>query len=84
MNTAMNLEYRVAHVAERLAVGPCGELGVRAEIRGGSVLLTGTVPSAGCRDDIRRIAGEELADVPVHCDIAVAGTAPPDHPEELT
>ncbi|MER7834700.1 BON domain-containing protein [Streptomyces sp. NPDC096040] len=80
----MNLEYRVAHVAERLAEGRCGELGVRAEIRGETVLLTGTVPSAGCREDILRIAREGLAGVPVHCDLVVAETTPPDHSEELT
>ncbi|MEU2422091.1 hypothetical protein ABZ619_13865 [Streptomyces sp. NPDC007851] len=79
----MNLEYRVAHVADRLAEGRCGELGVRAEIRGGAVLLTGTVPTTGCRADILRVAHEELPDVPVHCDLVVAENAPPDHPEEL-
>ncbi|MFJ3804594.1 BON domain-containing protein [Streptomyces sp. NPDC090088] len=80
----MNLEYRVAHVTERLAAGSCGELGVRAEIRGEAVLLTGTVPSAGCREDILRVAHEDLAGVPVHCDLVVAETSPPDHSEELT
>ncbi|WP_406431029.1 BON domain-containing protein [Streptomyces sp. NBC_00631] len=79
----MNLEYRVAHVAEHLAAGPCGELGVRAEIRGETVLLTGTVPSAGCREAVRRAVHDELAGVPVHCDIVVAETTPPDHPEVL-
>ncbi|MGW7379166.1 BON domain-containing protein [Streptomyces sp. NPDC054794] len=76
-------EYRVAHFAERLAEGHCGELGVRAEARAGAVLLTGTVPSAQCRDDILRTAREELAGLPVHCDIVVADTTPPDHAEEL-
>ncbi|MBW8798468.1 MAG: BON domain-containing protein [Streptomyces sp.] len=80
----MNLEYLVAHVAEHLAAGPCGELGVRAEIRGGTVLLTGTVPSAACRDAVSRVVQDELAGVPVHCDLVVAETAPPDHPEVLT
>ncbi|MFF1478928.1 BON domain-containing protein [Streptomyces sp. NPDC058301] len=83
MNHPESLEYRVAHLAERLAAGPCGELGVRAEARGGSVLLTGTVPSAQCRDDIRRIAQQELADLPVHCDLVVAETEPPTHAEDL-
>ncbi|WP_329394920.1 BON domain-containing protein [Streptomyces melanogenes] len=78
-----SLEYRVAHLAERLAAGVCGELGVRAEARGGAVLLTGTVPSAQCRDDIQRIAREMLADLPVHCDIVVAETGPPAHAEDL-
>ncbi|WEO93101.1 BON domain-containing protein [Streptomyces sp. FXJ1.172] len=79
----MNLEYRVAHVTERLAEGPCSELGVRAEIRGETVLLTGTVPSARCREDIRRVAHEELPGVPVHCDLVIAESRPPDHCEEL-
>ncbi|MEU1073006.1 MULTISPECIES: BON domain-containing protein [unclassified Streptomyces] len=78
-----SLEYRVAHFSERLAAGPCGELGVRAEARGGAVLLTGTVPSVQSRDDILRIAREELADLPVHCDIVVAETGPPIHAEDL-
>ncbi|MFG3023589.1 BON domain-containing protein [Streptomyces sp. NPDC048254] len=79
----MNLEYRAAHLAERLAQGACGELGVRVEVRGDTVLLTGTVPSAGCREDIRRVAHEELAGVPVHFDLVVAESGPPDHSEEL-
>ncbi|MFI1105782.1 BON domain-containing protein [Streptomyces melanogenes] len=78
-----SLEYRLAHLADRLAAGECGELGVRAEARAGTVLLTGTVPSARCRDDIVRIAREALADVPVHCDIVIAETAAPAHAEDL-
>ncbi|MEV6112840.1 BON domain-containing protein [Streptomyces sp. NPDC052109] len=82
--TAANLDYRVAHLAERLAAGHLGELGVRLELRGDAVLLTGTVPSAQCRDDICHMAREELAGHPVHCDILVAGTSSPDHGEDLT
>ncbi|MGV4980741.1 hypothetical protein ACWC0C_32280 [Streptomyces sp. NPDC001709] len=82
--TAGNLDYRVAHLAERLAAGPLGELGVRPELRGDAVQLTGTVPSTQYRDDILRIAREELAGHPVHCDILVAGTSSPDHGEDLT
>jgi hypothetical protein len=78
------LEYRVAHLAERLLSGHCGELGVRAEVRGGAVLLTGTVPTVRCRDDIRRIADEELTGLRVHCDLMVTGTTPPDDAEELS
>ncbi|GAA0594681.1 BON domain-containing protein [Streptomyces crystallinus] len=78
-----SLEYRVAHLADRLAAGEWGELGVRAEARGGAVLLTGTVPSAKCRDDIIRTARDVLADLPVHCDIVVAETAAPAHAEDL-
>jgi hypothetical protein len=78
------LDYRVAHLADRLASGHLGELGVRLELRGDAVLLTGTVPSTQCRDDILRMARDELAGHPVHCDILVAGTSSPDHGEDLT
>lgn len=81
--TAEHLDYRVAHLAERLAAGSLGELGVRAELRGEAVLLTGTVPSAQCRDDILRLAGEALAGHPVHSDIRVAGASSPGEAEEL-
>ncbi|TWV55621.1 BON domain-containing protein [Streptomyces misionensis] len=78
------LDYRVAHLAERLAAGRLGELGVRLETRGDAVLLTGTVPSTECRDEILRLAREELAHHPVHSDLLVAGTSSPDHGEDLT
>ncbi|MEU0052221.1 BON domain-containing protein [Streptomyces sp. NPDC006184] len=82
--TAGNLDYRVAHLAEHLASGNLGELGVRLEMRGDAVLLTGTVPSTQCRDEILQLAREELAGHPVHCDLLVAGTTSPDHGEDLT
>ncbi|MEU3858729.1 BON domain-containing protein [Streptomyces sp. NPDC028722] len=81
---AGNLDYRVAHLAEHLASGNLGELGVRLEMRGDAVLLTGTVPSTQCRDEILQLAREELAGHPVHCDLLVAGTTSPDHGEDLT
>ncbi|MEU6807848.1 hypothetical protein ABZ920_02285 [Streptomyces sp. NPDC046831] len=81
---AQNLEYRAAHLRDRIAAGPLGELGVRLEVRGEAVLLTGTVPSAHCRDEICRTVQDELAGHPVHCDIVVTETSSPDHAEELT
>ncbi|KMS77405.1 hypothetical protein ACM01_01965 [Streptomyces viridochromogenes] len=78
-----NLDYVVAHLTDHLAAGPLGELGVRIEIRGEAILLTGTVPSAQCRDDILRTARAELLGHPVHCDIVVADNATPDHAEEV-
>ncbi|MFY4723108.1 BON domain-containing protein [Streptomyces sp. LaBMicrA B280] len=78
------LDYRVAHLAERLAAGDLGELGVRLELRGDTVLLTGTVPSARCRDEILAAAREELAPHPLHSDLLVADTSSPDHGEDLT
>src|SRR5690606_36791595 len=77
-------EYRVAHLQERLAVGEPGELGVRVVVRGGAVLLTGTVPSAPCREEVLRTVREELTGPEVHCDLVVADTSSPAHAEELT
>ncbi|MEU2060387.1 BON domain-containing protein [Streptomyces sp. NPDC013455] len=81
---ARNLDYRIAHLADHLAAGELGELGVRLEMRGDAVLLTGTVPSTQCRDDILRMAREELAGHPVHSDLLIAGTSSPNHGEDLT
>ncbi|MEU1040387.1 BON domain-containing protein [Streptomyces sp. NPDC005551] len=77
------VEYRVAHLRDRWAAEDLGELGVRAEVRSGAVVLTGTVPSAHCRDEILRTAQDELAGLTVHCDIVVADATAPDHTEEL-
>ncbi|MEU8728244.1 BON domain-containing protein [Streptomyces tendae] len=78
-----NVEYRVAHLQERLAAEELGELGVRAEVRAGSIALTGTVPSAQCREAVLRLARQELAGLTVHADVVVAETTRPDHAEEL-
>jgi hypothetical protein len=81
--TAENVEYRVAHLHERLAAEELGELGVRAEVRAGSVVVTGTVPSAECRETVLRTVREELAGLSVHTDVVVAEPASPDHAEDL-
>ncbi|MFI8192327.1 hypothetical protein ACIF8T_26675 [Streptomyces sp. NPDC085946] len=80
---AQNLDYRVAHLQDRLASGDLGELGVRIEVRGDAVLVTGTVPSTPCRTEVLRLVADELAGHPVHCDIVVTETSSPDHAEEL-
>ncbi|MCX5522360.1 hypothetical protein OG342_05705 [Streptomyces bobili] len=80
---AGNIEYRVAHLHDRLAAEEPAELGVRAEVRAGSVVVTGTVPSAECRETLLRTVHEELAGLAVHTDIQVAETASPDHAEDL-
>jgi hypothetical protein len=81
---AQSPEYRVAHLQDRLASGELGELGVRVEVRGATVLVTGTVPSARCREDVLSTVREELAGLEVHYDIVVTETASPDHAEELS
>ncbi|MEU1023837.1 hypothetical protein ABZ383_21645 [Streptomyces sp. NPDC005900] len=83
MNDHANVEYRIAHLKERLAAEELGELGIRVESRGSSVAVVGTVPSAHCREELLRTVHEELAGQTVHFDVVVAGAAAPDHPEEL-
>ncbi|MDX3525622.1 hypothetical protein P1P75_04035 [Streptomyces sp. ID05-39B] len=80
---AGNIEYRVAHLHDRLAAEELAELGVRAEVRAGSVVVTGTVPSAECRETLLWTVHEELAGLAVHTDVQVAETASPDHAEDL-
>ncbi|GGU98422.1 hypothetical protein GCM10010275_41180 [Streptomyces litmocidini] len=77
-------EYRIARFRERLAREDVAELGVRVEVRGASILLTGTLPTADRRDEILRLASTELAGIPVHADLLVARADPPDRPEELS
>lgn len=80
---AENIEYRIAHLQERLVREEIAELGMRVETRGGAVVVSGTAPTTECRDTIVRIAEEELAGVPVRTDIVVADATAPDRPEEL-
>ncbi|MBQ0987872.1 BON domain-containing protein [Streptomyces sp. F63] len=77
-------EYRLAHLQERLAREGSGDMGIRLEIRGGSLLLTGTVPSAAHREEILRIVAEVLPDVPVRSDIGLTDHSAPGRPEELS
>ncbi|MEV6247338.1 BON domain-containing protein [Streptomyces sp. NPDC051742] len=76
-------EYRIARLRDRLAREEVAELGVRIEVRGAVVLLTGTVPTADRRDEILRIAEAELVDLPVRADLQVVCADPPDRAEEL-
>jgi hypothetical protein len=78
-----NLDYRVAHLRERLAGGPLAELGVQVTVHGDSVLVTGTVPSSHCRDEVARMVDEALGGLTVHCDLVVAQASSPDQAEEL-
>ncbi|MFJ5531854.1 hypothetical protein [Streptomyces sp. NPDC093261] len=80
---ATGTEYRLAHLLERLAAGHPGELGVRAEVRGEAVQVTGTVASAQCREEILVMVREELVGIPVHCDLVVAESSAPGQAEEL-
>ncbi|MFD7445429.1 BON domain-containing protein [Streptomyces sp. NPDC059909] len=75
--------YRIARLRERLAGDDIAELGIRIDERGGAVLLSGTVATAAHRDDILRIAAEELGSTPVRSDLVIASAEAPDRSEEL-
>lgn len=83
MNDQAHPDYRIAHLKERLAAEELGELGIRVEARGASVMVAGTVPTAHCREELLRTVNEELEGLMVHFDIVVAESSAPDHPEEL-
>lgn len=83
-DTPGNTEYRIAHLQERLAREGSGDMGMRLEMRGNTLLLTGTVPTATSREEILRIVEEELPDVPVRSDIVLSDHSAPDRPEELS
>ncbi|WP_055598561.1 BON domain-containing protein [Streptomyces aureus] len=78
------LEYRLARLRDRLAADDVAELGVRVELRGDAVLLSGTVPTAARRDEILRLARIELAGLTVFDDLASASTDAPERMEELS
>ncbi|TXS57967.1 hypothetical protein EAO77_16715 [Streptomyces sp. t39] len=78
------IEYRIGHLQNRLAADGLAELGMRIETHGASVTIRGTVPTAGCRDELLRAAHEELAGLEVHTDIQITEATPPGAAEELT
>lgn len=79
-----HVEYRIAHLEERLAARGLGELGMRVEAHGATVVVQGTVPTAQCREELLSAVHEELEGLAVHTDVLVAETTAPGRPEELT
>lgn len=76
-------EYRIARLRERLADDEISELGVRVDMSGGHVHLTGTVSTPACRSEILRIAETELGGLQVRADLTVACATAPERSEEL-
>lgn len=65
-------EYRIERLRHRLAHGETAELGLRIEARASTVIVSGTVANAECREEILRLVEQELAGLPVRLDVAVA------------
>ncbi|WP_418959797.1 hypothetical protein [Streptomyces tritici] len=80
---AHEAEYRIARLRDRLAGDDVAELGVRIELRGDSVLLTGAVPTAARRDEILRLARAELSGLVVRADLTTPSADAPDRVERL-
>ncbi|MFH9347720.1 BON domain-containing protein [Kitasatospora sp. NPDC017646] len=76
-------EYRLAHLRDRLADDEVGELGLRIELHGTHVTVSGTVPNERRRAAVERIVGEVLDGLKVYTDIALADGRPPTGAEDL-
>ncbi|GAB2958914.1 BON domain-containing protein [Amycolatopsis acidiphila] len=77
-------QYRVAHVRRALAEDPrtC-ELGVRVNVRGDHVHLSGEVATEQRRAELEQVLGELVPGVQLHNDVRVADTREPARREEL-
>ncbi|CAL9356153.1 hypothetical protein SUDANB120_00565 [Streptomyces sp. enrichment culture] len=69
--------YRAEHLRERLARDDLAELGVQIDLHGPVAVLTGTVTTAACREQVLSIAAEELDGLQWRHDIRLAGVLPP-------
>ncbi|MBT2407616.1 MULTISPECIES: BON domain-containing protein [unclassified Streptomyces] len=78
------VEYRIEHLRQRLAEADIAELGIYVDLRGDTVVLTGTVATHQCRETVRDIAESVLAGLPVLTDVVVGHNDPPEYPEDLS
>jgi citrate lyase beta subunit len=77
-------QYRVAHVRRALAEDPrTTEMGVRVNVRGEHLHLSGEVATEQRRAELEQVVGELLPDVELHNDVRVADTREPNRLEEL-
>ncbi|MFF4011980.1 BON domain-containing protein [Streptomyces sp. NPDC001717] len=84
MTNTDTVEYRVERLRSRLAREDVSELGVRVEVRGAGLLLSGSVSDQDTRAAVLRIAAEELAGLHWQEDLTVNHAEPPLHAEELS
>ena len=83
MTSADLIEYRIAHLLDRLAREDISELGVHIDTHGSHAVLRDSVASTSCRDTVLRIAAEELEGIEWTEDLTVSQSGPPDRSEEL-
>jgi osmotically-inducible protein OsmY len=77
-------QYRVAHVRRALAEDPrTAEMGVRVNVRGDHVHLSGEVATEERRGTLEQVLAEVVPDCAVHNDVRVSDTREPARREEL-
>lgn len=77
-------QYLVAHVRRALAEDPrTAELGIRVNVRGSRVHLSGEVATEERRGDLERVLHEVVPQVEVCNEVRVADTREPARREEL-
>jgi hypothetical protein len=77
-------QYRVAHVRRALAEDPrTSELGVRVNVRGDQLHLTGEVTTEERRAHLEQVLAEVAPDMEVHNDVRLADIREPARREEL-
>jgi osmotically-inducible protein OsmY len=77
-------QYRVAHIRRALAEDPrTAEMGVRVNVRGDQVHLSGEVATEQRRADLEEVLAEVAPEVTVSNDVRVADTREPSRREEL-
>jgi osmotically-inducible protein OsmY len=77
-------QYRVAHIRRALAEDPrTTEMGVRVNVRGDQVHLSGEVATEQRRTDLEQVLAEIAPEVSVSNDVRVADTREPTRREEL-
>jgi hypothetical protein len=82
--TGESPQYLVAHVRRALAEDPrTTELGVRVNVRGDHVHLSGEVATEQRRAELEHVLGELVPEVELHNDVRVADTREPARREEL-
>jgi hypothetical protein len=77
-------QYRVAHIRRALAEDPrTAEMGVRVNVRGDQVHLSGEVATEQRRADLEEVLAEVAPEVTVSNDVRVVDTREPSRREEL-
>ncbi len=77
-------QYRVAHIRRALAEDPrTAEMGVRVNVRGDQVHLSGEVATEQRRADLERVLAEVVPDAAVSNDVRVSDSREPARREEL-